>query len=247
VIRFDNRDCGLSAKTDGPLPNVVALLMAYTAGQAVTAEVPYTLSDMAADAVAVLADLGVGQAHVAGASMGGMVAQQLAIDHPDRVLSLCSIMSTTGAPDVGKSTPEALATLFSPPPANREAFIERGLLVGRTLCGPLFDEDRTRQRAAAAYDRSFNPQGVAFQLAAIAKTGDRTARLRALDVPTLVIHGRADPLIQPTGGEATAAAIPGAKLVLFDEMGHDLPPPLWPHLTSAIADHALTAGVSEVP
>jgi pimeloyl-ACP methyl ester carboxylesterase len=241
VIRFDNRDCGLSSKTAGAIPNVMALFGASAAGRPVTADVPYTLSEMAADGLAVLDDLGVGRANIAGASMGGMVAQQLAIEHPERVSSLCSIMSTTGARDVGQSTPEAMSALFAPPPADRAGVIERAVDIGRVLCGPLFDEGRAVERAAAAYDRSFNPEGVAFQLAAILASGDRTAGLQELDVPTLVIHGKADPLVQPSGGEATAAAVPGAELVLLDEMGHDLPRPLWPAITSAIAEHVLAA------
>ena len=241
VVRFDNRDCGLSTKSEGEPPDVMALMMAVLQGTPVTEEVPYTLSDMARDGLAVLDDLGIGRAHVVGASMGGMIAQQMAIEHPGRVLSLTSIMSTTGAADVGQGTQEAMTALLTPPPTERDAVIERGVELGRVICGPLYDEDVARQRFAEAYDRCFHPAGAPFQLAAITKTGDRTAALEGLDVPTLVIHGKADPLIQPSGGEATAAAVPGARLLMLDQMGHDLPRPLWPEIVGAIADHAAGA------
>ncbi|MDH3678914.1 MAG: alpha/beta hydrolase [Acidimicrobiia bacterium] len=241
VIRFDNRDCGLSGKTDGEPPNIMALMMAVMAGNEVTEEVPYTLSDMAADGLAVLDHLGIDQAHIAGASMGGMIAQQMAIDHPDRVLSLTSIMSTTGDSSVGQGTQEAVGALFSPPPEDRDSVIERGLTIAGVVCGPHFDEAEARIRIGDAFDRSFHPQGGPFQLAAIAKTGDRTENLRALDVPTLVIHGEVDTLVDVSGGEATAAAIGGAKLLTFDDMGHDLPKPRWPEITAAIAELAASA------
>jgi pimeloyl-ACP methyl ester carboxylesterase len=234
VIRFDNRDCGLSSKTEGDPPNVMALLMKALTGAPITEDVPYSLSDMAADGIAVLDQLGVARADVVGASMGGMIAQQMAIEHPDRVNSLTSIMSTTGALAVGQPKPDAQAALFTPPPPGRDAIIDWTIHVGRTISGPLFDEAAARDRATAAYDRSFNPVGGAFQMAAIAKTGDRTASLKTLDVPTLVIHGTVDPLIQLSGGEATAAAIRGARLLTFDTMGHDLPRPLWPSIADAI-------------
>jgi pimeloyl-ACP methyl ester carboxylesterase len=244
VIRFDNRDCGLSTKTEGDPPNVMAIMMAVMSGQPVADEVPYTLSDMALDALSVLDDLGIDRSHVVGASMGGMIAQQLAIEHPDRVLSLTSIMSTTGAPDVGQGTQEAMGALLTPPPEGRDAVIDRGVELGRVICGPLYDEDLARERFAAAYDRSFHPEGAPFQLAAIAKTGDRTAGLQQLAVPTLVIHGKVDPLVQLSGGEATAAAIPGAELLVLDEMGHDLPRQLWPQVVDAIAGVAAKAATT---
>lgn len=243
VIRFDNRDSGLSTKSDGPKPNVMAMLTKAVKGEPITEDVPYTLSDMAHDGIAVLDALGVERAHVLGASMGGMIAQQLAIDHPSRVLALTSIMSSTGALGVGQATPEAQVALFTPPPTDRDDVIEHTINVSRVISGPLFDEHAIRKRSAAAYDRSYHPAGGAFQMAAIAKTGDRTERLRTLGVPTLVIHGQVDPLIDPSGGVATAEAIPDARLVLVDDMGHDLPGPLWPLLTDAIAD--LSAKVAE--
>lgn len=241
VIRFDNRDSGLSTKTDGEAPNLLAVLAQVQAGEAVSVDVPYTLSDMAADGLAVLDALGVEAAHVVGASMGGMIVQQMAIEHPGRVRSLTSIMSTTGDPEVGRGKPEAMAALMAPPPTEREAAIERGVALWRVISGPLFDEEEARDRSARAYDRSFYPQGAAFQMAAIAKTGDRTAGLRELSVPTLVIHGRADPLIGLSGAEATAEAIPGAELLVIDDMGHDLPRPRWPDITGAIAALAARA------
>ncbi len=236
VIRFDNRDCGLSHKTDGEPPNVMAIMMSVTSGSEVTQEVPYTLSDMAADAMAVLDDLGIDRAHVVGASMGGMIAQMAAIEHPDRVLSLTSIMSTTGNPSVGQGSPEAMGALLSPAPDDRDEAIERGVRIGAVVAGPHFDEAEARLRMGDAFDRSYYPAGAPFQLAAIAKTGDRTERLEKLDVPTLVVHGEVDPLVGLSGGEATAAAIPGAKLLTFDDMGHDLPKPRWTAIADAIAE-----------
>jgi pimeloyl-ACP methyl ester carboxylesterase len=238
VIRFDNRDCGLSDKTEGPPPDLMALLSAVQSGQGVTIDVPYSMSDMVADGLAVLDDLGILAAHVAGASMGGMIAQQMAIEHPHRVLSLTSIMSTTGNPKVGQGEPGALAALMTPPPQDRDGAIERGVSLGRVISGPLFDEEKARRRATEAYDRSFHPAGAPFQMAAIAKTGDRTDGLRNLRTPALVVHGAVDPLIGLSGGEATAEAVPDARLLVIEEMGHDLPEPHWPEIASAIADLA---------
>ena len=236
VVRFDNRDCGLSSKTGGDAPNVMQIMMAAMSGQAV-GDVPYSLSDMADDAVAVLDALGIDKAHVAGASMGGMITQQLAIDHPERVASVISIMSTTGSPAVGQANPAALTALLSVPPSERSAAIKRNVELGRIISGPLFDENFASDAATAAYDRSFYPTGAAFQMAAIAKTGDRTEALKQLPHRALVIHGQADPLITPSGGEATAAAIPASTLLMLDEMGHDLPRPLWDTIVGAIGEH----------
>lgn len=238
VVRFDNRDCGLSSKTEGEPPNVMTLLMAAMAGNPVP-DVPYSLSDMAGDAIAVLDEIGVDKAHVAGASMGGMIAQQIAIDHPDRVSSLISIMSSTGSPTSGQAEPDAMAALMTPPPADREGAIQRNVEVGRIIAGPLLDEARMREAATEAFDRSFYPVGAAFQMAAIAKTGDRTEALRQIPHRALVIHGAADPLITPSGGEATAAAIPNAELLMLEQMGHDLPQPLWDTIVGAITQHTL--------
>lgn len=234
VIRFDNRDVGLSHKTEGDLPNFVP---ATTPGAllGLGGPAPYTLVDMASDAVGILDVLGIEKAHVVGMSMGGMIVQRIAIDHPNRVLSLTSIMSTTGDPAVGGSTPEAARALLTPAPAEREAFIDHSAVTTRVFHGPLWDESRIRARAARAFDRSFSPRGAAFQLAAILSDGNRTEQLAQLDIPTLVIHGVADTLVKPSAGEATAAAIPGAELLMLEQMGHDLPPALWPQITGAIA------------
>ena len=242
VVRFDNRDCGLSHKTEGAPPNLMSIMLAAASGAAITDDVPYTLSDMAADGMAVLDDLGIEQAHVVGASMGGMIAQQMAIEHPDRVRSLTSIMSTTGNPAVGQGSQEALGALLSPAPDSRDEAIERGVRIGSIVAGPQFDEAEARIRIGEAFDRSYYPAGAPFQLAAIAKTGDRTENLQQLGVPTLVVHGTADTLVAPSGGEATAAAIPGARLLTFDDMGHDLPKNRWAEITDAIADLADEAG-----
>lgn len=233
VVRFDNRDVGLSTKTDAPVPNVLAMVMAALSGQEVTGS-EYLLSDMAADGVAVLDHLGVDRAHIVGASMGGMIVQTMAIEHADRVASLTSIMSTTGSPTVGQAEGDTLMQLMAPVPDERDAAIERSVKVSEAISGPLFDEARSRELAAFHYDRCFHPEGVAHQMAAIVASGDRTERLTTLDVPTVVIHGEADPLVTISGGEATAAAIRGAELVRFADMGHDMPQQLWPEIADAI-------------
>ncbi len=238
VIRFDNRDVGLSTKFDeAPVPDIQKALE----GQAI--EAPYTLWDMAADAVGLLDALNIERAHVVGMSMGGMIVQCMAIRFPERLRSMTSIMSTTGAPDVGQPTPEALEALLAPPPASREEAIEQGVRTWRVIGSPAYprEEGELRALVARAYDRSFYPQGTARQLAAILATGDRTAALREVRVPTLVIHGEDDPLVPVSGGRATAEAIPGAKLLTFPGMGHDLPRPLWPQILDAIAQHARQA------
>ena len=241
VVRYDNRDVGLSTKfDDAPAADATALAAALT-GQPVQA--PYLLTDMAADGIGLLDHLGIDAAHVVGASMGGMIAQTMAIEHRDRVLSLTSIMSTTGDPAVGTPTGEALAVLVTPRPQDRAAAIEQGVAAVRAIGSPEhFDEERARTRAAATYDRCFHPAGFARQLLAILASGDRTDRLRQLDVPALVIHGDVDPLVTVTGGQATAAAIPGAELLLLEGMGHDLPPAYWQRIVEAIT--ALSARAS---
>ena len=239
VIRFDNRDVGLSTKMEGTAaPDVMTVLQGDTSG------VAYTLADMAADAAGLLDALGIDAAHIVGVSMGGMIAQQLAIDHPDKVLSLASIMSTTGAGDVGAPTDEAIAVVTRLPPETREEVIASEVESTRLLGSPgfAFDEERTGRRAAAAYDRSFYPVGTARQLVAIVASGDRTTGLSRLDVPTVVIHGDADPLVTPSGGVATAKAIPGAELVMVEGMGHELPPAAWPTVIEAIVANARSGG-----
>jgi pimeloyl-ACP methyl ester carboxylesterase len=236
VIRFDNRDSGLSTKLDGVPVDLGAVMGAVLSGQPAPAT-PYTLSDMAADAVGLLDHLGVERAHVVGASMGGMIAQTMAIEHPDRVRSLTSIMSQPGDLSVGTPTPEAAAVLMTPPPTTREEYVAASprWMVWHSVRHR--DEERTRATAAASFDRSFYPEGAPRQLAAIYASGDRSERLRQLDVPTLVVHGRDDTLITPSGGIRTAELVPGAHLLLVADMGHDIPEPLWPFLTDTILSH----------
>jgi pimeloyl-ACP methyl ester carboxylesterase len=241
VIRYDNRDAGLSTQFDQlPVPDVFAIL----GGDTSTA--PYLLADLAADAVGLLDALGIERAHVVGVSMGGMIGQELAINHPERVLSLCSIMSTTGDRAVGQPSHEALAAILSPGGADREQSIERGVSVLRVIGSPapelaVTDEWRY-QRTAAAYDRAYRPAGGARQFAAIVASPDRTQGLGKLSIPVLVMHGDQDQLINMSGGEATAAAVPGAELIVFPGLGHDLPEPLWPAFAEAIASTAAKAG-----
>lgn len=240
VVRFDNRDCGLSSKLDGVEVDVGSVIAAALAEGPVP-QVPYTLSDMAADAVGLLDHLGIDRAHVMGASMGGMIAQHLAIEHPTRVRSLISVMSMPGEPEVGQPTPAAIEALLAPPPPDREAYIEsssRWLVWSSRKYG---DAARNRRNAARDYDRSFYPEGANRQLAAIYASGRRTAALQQLRVPTLVIHGRDDTLISPSGGTRTAELIDGAHLLLLADMGHDLPEPLWPVLVDAIRSHTSRA------
>ncbi len=230
VVRFDNRDVGLSTKLhDAGTPHL---------GEVVTGEAapPYALDDMADDAAGLLDALEVEAAHVVGASMGGMIAQLMAIRHPDRVLSLTSIMSTSGSPDVSPPTPDALQVLMQVPPEDREGRIEHAVGVSRTLAGPgfPFDEKRARRQATESVDRCFYPQGVARQLAAIVSAPSRVEALRGLTVPTLVVHGADDSLVRVDGGESTAAAVPDAELMIVPGMAHDLPLPVWPDVVDAV-------------
>jgi pimeloyl-ACP methyl ester carboxylesterase len=231
VIRFDNRDIGLSTHLhDAPQPDVMAAL----AGD--TSSASYTLFDMAEDSVGLLEALELDEVHVVGASMGGMIAQMIAIEHPERVRSLTSIMSTTGDTAVGQPNPAALGALMAPPSANREEAGERAVAIFRVIGSPGFelDEADLRARAELSYERSDDPPGVARQMLAIAASDDRTAALRSLAVPTLVVHGADDPLVDVSGGRATAGAIPDAELIVIDGMGHDLPRALWPEITARI-------------
>ncbi|HET7050263.1 MAG TPA: alpha/beta hydrolase [Solirubrobacteraceae bacterium] len=233
VIRFDNRDIGLSTHmTDAPEPDVGAALTGDSSSAS------YKLSDMASDTVGLLDALELPSAHVVGASMGGMIAQTVAIEHPGRVRSLTSIMSSTGDPSVGQATRPAMAALLSPPAVSREQAIERTLAIVRVLGSPGFelDEVEIRRRTGLAYDRSNDPVGVARQLVAIAASGDRTAALGGVSVPTLVVHGADDPLVDVSGGHATARAIAGSELAVFDGMGHDLPRALWAEMARRIGE-----------
>jgi pimeloyl-ACP methyl ester carboxylesterase len=230
VIRYDNRDSGESTHFhDAPAPDVFAAM----GGDMSSAS--YTLEDMADDGVGLLDALGIDAAHVVGASMGGMIAQTIAIRHPERVLSLTSIMSTP-SPQVGPPTDAAAAALLSPPASSREEAIERSVEISAVIGSPGYpaDEEWGREVAGRSYDRGYDPVGVARQLVAIQASGDRTAALRGVRVPTLVVHGAADPLVQVAGGEATAAAVPDAELIVFDGMGHNLPRELWPAIVDAI-------------
>lgn len=220
VVRFDNRDTGLSSKLDGAT---------------------YTLSDMAGDVVAVLDAVGVQRAHVMGLSMGGAIVQRLAIEHPDRLLSMTSAMSSTGEPDHGRSSPEALAVLLAPPATSREEHVERHLAAQYVYgSDPAWlDADDIRARAGAAYDRCFHPAGIGRQMNAVITDASRVDALRALDLPVLVLHGSRDTLIDPSGGRRTAELIPGARYEEVEGMGHDYPPAVWPtwvHLWSSFVD-----------
>jgi pimeloyl-ACP methyl ester carboxylesterase len=238
VIRFDNRDVGLSTKIDAAPPDWPAIRASGQVPQA-----PYTLSDMAADAIGLLDALGIATAHVVGASLGGFIAQTLAIEHPGRVTTLCSIMSSTGDPSVGRGSKEARALLYLPAPKSREEVIERALESLRVYGskGLAIDWEHARRRAELNYDRCHCPEGRARQMLASMKSGDRTEKLRALDLPTLVIHGTDDALIDPSGGSATAAAIAGARLLLVQGMGHDMPKAAWAEIVDAIVDNVARA------
>jgi pimeloyl-ACP methyl ester carboxylesterase len=245
VIRFDNRDCGLSTHfPEKGIPDVVKAVTASLAGEKV--EASYSLADMAADTVGLLDGLGIARAHFVGASMGGIIAQTVAINHPVRVLSLTSIMSTTGNPEVPPAKPEALAVLLTPTPSDRAEFLDHMVQSFRTIGSPGFelDEARFRDRVGRAFDRSYDPAGVARQLVAALADGDRKPRLRSVRAPTVVIHGKEDPLVPVEAGVDTADAIPGARLVVIDGMGHDLPRGAWPQIVDAIAGVAASAGLA---
>ena len=235
VVRFDNRDCGLSTKIEGAEVDLNAVVGAAMMDEDPPA-VPYLLADMANDAIGLLDHLGVDNAHVMGASMGGMIAQTAAINHPQRLRTLVSVMSQPGELEVGQPTPEAMEALVTPPPADREGFIEssQNWLVWHSKKHR--NLERTRREAARDYDRSFYPEGAPRQLAAIYASGRRTEGLSKLAVPSLVIHGWDDTLIAPDGGQRTAELIPNAQLLMIDDMGHDLPEPLWPVIVDAVVD-----------
>ena len=237
VVRFDNRDIGRSTKIRGAgTPNMLA--MATGRGTA-----PYFLRDMAADTAGLMDNLGIESAHLVGASMGGMIVQTTAIEHPDRVRSLTSIMSTTGSRRVGHPSYRTFGLLLGKPPREREAAIERVVKTFRTIGSPgyPFEEERLREIAGRSFDRGHSEAGIARQLHAITASGDRTAGLRQLDLPALAIHGKNDVLVNPSGGRATAKAIPGARLKMIDGMGHDMPRALWPTFVEEIASNAARA------
>jgi pimeloyl-ACP methyl ester carboxylesterase len=234
VIRFDNRDVGHSTKLDSAgVPPTTAMMLGYGTPA-------YRLADMALDTAGLLDHLGIDSAHVVGASMGGMIAQQLAIDHPERVRSLCSIMSTTGNRRYRFPRWRAFALLLAKPPSGRDAYVDQAVRTFKVIGSPAYpmDEGRFRELVGHAYDRCFHPPGSARQLHAINCSGNRTTRLRGVDAPTLVIHGTDDPLVRPVGGRETARAIPGARLRMIEGMGHDLPPELHELFASEIDANA---------
>lgn len=245
VIRFDNRDIGQSTKISGFEPvSIQAVMQGALAGKPVPP--PYLLRDMAEDVIGLMDTLGIASAHIVGASMGGAIAQELALNAPQRVRSLTSIMATSGDPNLPPPTPEAMAVLMAPPPKTRDEYIANFQRNWKVLRGPNFpaDEAKDRQRAERAYERGLSPAGVARQLHAIIASGSRKPRLGALKVPTLVIHGTIDPLVPPECGKDVAATVPNAKLLMIPDMGHAIPIPTWPEIIGAIATHAKAAGTS---
>lgn len=244
VIRFDNRDVGLSTHLgDQPVPDIQEVAAARRRGE--TPDVPYTLDDMALDATGLLDALGIERAHVVGASMGGMIAQLVAADHPHRTRSLTSIMSTSGNPAVPAATPEAMAALTSPAPhpTDEEAYLAHAVRAARAIGSPAYPtaESELRQRFLAAVRRSYDPAGVGRQFAAIAAAEDRRERLRRVAAPAVVVHGADDPLVHVDGGRDTAAQIAHAELIVIPGMGHDLPAALYDQFAQAIAGVAARA------
>ena len=240
VIRLDNRDAGLSTSFDWEPPTVAKMAAMSLARR--KPDTGYHLRDMAVDAAALLDQLGVGSAHVVGASMGGMIAQTMAIQHPARVRSLTSIMSTTGDRKAGRPERRLLAKAARLPPPSRETAVDRAVEMFKLIGGGEFDESEFRARTEANVARSYRPEGTARQLTAIMAAPDRTAALARVSAPTLVVHGLVDPLVRPSGGVATAEAIPDSRLIMYPGMGHDLPRSRWPELVVAISRNAQRAG-----
>jgi pimeloyl-ACP methyl ester carboxylesterase len=236
VIRFDNRDIGLSTKIDAPVPTRRQMILSVIAPR--FAKSSYTLADMADDAAGLLEHLDTGRAHVVGASMGGMIAQSMAIRHPQRVASLTSIMSHTGDRRRGRVSPKLLRKLPRLLSRDPDDAVRNAVKVSRLIAGAHFDEALAREAATAAFERNYDPAGAARQTLAIAASPDRTADLGSVTAPTLVIHGLADPLVRPTGGIATAKAVPCSRLVMYPDMGHDLPRQRWIEIIDEIAGNA---------
>ncbi|MEE1744845.1 MULTISPECIES: alpha/beta fold hydrolase [unclassified Streptomyces] len=239
VIRYDNRDCGLSTKFDDHPVDTGRLIEVVSSGDIASAlaMVPYTLQDMADDGLGLLTALGIERAHVVGSSMGGMLAQTMAISRPERLLTLTSMMSSTGEPEYGRSSAEAQAVLFTPKPSDREGYIaaaERDLMWSSKRYG---NPALLRELAARSYDRAYYPAGAGRQLGAMILSGSRAEALRELRVPTLVVHGLDDVLVDPSGGKRTAELVPGAKLLLLPDMGHDRPRELWREIIDALDAH----------
>jgi len=239
VIRYDNRDTGRSTKFGDHRVGRSDIVRAFVG----LAKGPYTIGDMAQDALGLLDHLGVAGAHLVGVSMGGMIAQTFAIEHPGRALSLTSIMSTTGRRTVGWQNPRIYPMLLSSPGSTRESYVARSLRGSGVIGSPAFptDEAIARARAEETYDRGWTPDGGLRQMMAVLNQTDRTKQLAALDIPVTVIHGKSDPLVHPSGGRATAAAVPGAELVSIAGMGHDIPAQLYDTFIDAIARTAARA------
>ena len=236
VIRFDNRDCGLSTKLHGVPSNSDAVIMAAMM-ETEMPPVPYTLSDMAADAMQLLDHLNIERAHIMGASMGGMIAQTVAIEHPHRVKTLISVMSQPGELTVGQPTQEAMELIVTPAPSDRDEYIAFAPKWQLWQSKKYRSDEVSRRNAIRDFDRSNYPEGGPRQMAAIYASGSRAEGLQKLQVPTLVIHGTDDQLITPSGGERTAELIPNSTLLMVDDMGHDMPQPLWPFYLDAISKH----------
>lgn len=239
VVRFDNRDVGLSSKFDeAGIPDVMGMIQSAQTGDTIE-EVPYTLLDMANDAIGLLNGLKIKSAHIIGVSMGGMIAQTIAIHYPERVKTLTSIMSSTGDPELPPPEPDALAVIVTPPPSDRTEYIEQSVQSWRVLNGSKYplDEEYIRKYSARAFDRSYYPVGTTRQLAAILASGSRKEALKSVNLPTLVIHGDADPLVPIEAGKDTAKSVPGAKFVVIEGMGHNIPVQVAPHIIDAIVEH----------
>jgi pimeloyl-ACP methyl ester carboxylesterase len=248
VIRFDNRDIGLSTRFDGArTPSFAEMLLAHTTR--LRFRVPYTLHDMAQDTVGLLDALGIRSAHVVGASMGGAIAQELAIAFPQRLRSMTSIMSSSGDPKLPRPEPRALARLGKKVPLDREGYLREYVTTWSVLAGDHFpfDVERTLRQGAAGFERGINPPGVARQLMAIVASGSRKKALRNVRVPTLVIHGTADPLVPVAAAHDLARTVPGAQLLLIEGMGHSFPREVWPRIIDAIARHAAESSRSHAP
>lgn len=240
TIRYDNRDVGLSEKLDGvKAPGLLKLTLYGKLG--LTPKVPYTLADMAADGIGLLDALGIAKAHIVGASMGGMIGQHLVANYPERVLSFTQVFSTTGNPKLPPPRKDAIKALITRPKSEEEdALVEHGIMLARTIGSPGYPapEARLRDRARESVRRSYYPQGATRHLSAIGADGDRSAMIRTITTPTMILHGEDDPLVPCEGGRDTAACIPGAKLKTIAGWGHDLPMELVDELADAIADHA---------
>jgi pimeloyl-ACP methyl ester carboxylesterase len=240
VIRYDNRDVGLSSKTAGRLPGRARMVAAVVSRR--FAKASYLLSDMADDAVGLLDFLEIERAHVVGVSMGGMIAQSLAIHHPGRVASLTSIMANTGDRRHGRVHPKLLTKVGKIRSRSRADYVDKQLLVFRLISGEYYDPDEIRLLAEEALARDYDPAGTIRQMMAIGASPDRTEALRSVSAPTLVIHGLRDPLVLPSGGVATARAVPGSRLLMFPDMGHDLPRSRWGEIVEAIVQNAERGG-----